>query len=135
MIIIIIATSAKIIFNKHWSDVTMPSQVKPTTAQKTIFSFSIRPEKMVFPKKLRWDLIFLLLSGNMIFIFPRDMILPLGGKWKMIFLKKIHGDMIFSSNVPKRWPFQKGTWSFLYYIHCMKNNIFVKLLNVNIIFS
>ena len=33
--------------------------------------------------------------------------------------KKIHGDMIFSSNVPKRWSFQKdttGIWSFLYYL-------------------
>ena len=36
----------------------------------------------------------------------------------MIFLKKIHGNMIFSSNVLKRWSFQKnrtGIWSFLYY--------------------
>ena len=33
--------------------------------------------------------------------------------------KKIHGNMKFSSNVLKRWTFQKGpsgTWSFLYYL-------------------
>ena len=36
------------------------------TAQKTIFSFSKYSEKMVFPKKLHWD-IFLLSSGKMAF--------------------------------------------------------------------
>ena len=71
---------------------------------------------MVFPEKLNRNLIFLLLPGNMIFLFPENMILLPGGKWKMIFLKKIHGNMIFSSNVPKRSSFQKGTWSFLYHL-------------------
>ena len=43
------------------------------------------------------------------------MILPPDGKWKMIFLKKTtktkqkHGNMIFTSNVLKRWYFQKGS--------------------------
>ena len=78
------------------------------TARKTIFSFSKRPEKMVFPKKSRCNLIFLVLLGNMIFLFPENMMLPPDGKWKLIFLKKIHGNMIFSSNVLKRWSFQKG---------------------------
>ena len=39
-------------------------------------------------------------------------------KWKMIFLKKKHGNMIFSSNVLKIWSFKKnctGIWSFLSY--------------------
>ena len=85
------------------------------TARKTIFSFSRRPEKMVFRKKSRWNLTLLLLSGNIIFLFPKNIFLPPGGKWKMIFLKKIHGNTIFSSGAPKRWSFQKGTWSFLYY--------------------
>ena len=49
--------------------------VSPNTARKTIFSFSRRPEKMVFPKKLRWNMIFLVLSGKMIFLFPENMIL------------------------------------------------------------
>ena len=77
--------------------------VSPNTARKTIFSFSRRPEKMVFPKKLRWNMIFLVLWGKMIFLFPENMILPPGRKWKMIFLKKIHENMIFSSNVLKKW--------------------------------
>ena len=39
-------------------------------------------EKMVFPKKLRWNMIFLVLSGDMIFLFPENMILQLGRKMK-----------------------------------------------------
>ena len=38
-------------------------------AQKTSF-FPKRPEKMVFPKKLCWNMIFYVLSGKMIFLFP-----------------------------------------------------------------
>ena len=49
--------------------------VSPNTARKTIFSFSRRPEKMVFPKKLRWNMIFLVLWEKMIFFFPENMIL------------------------------------------------------------
>ena len=37
----------------------------------------------------------------------RNMILTLGGKWKMIFFKKIQGNMIFSSGPPKRRSFQE----------------------------
>ena len=42
------------------------------------------------------------------FLFPKIWSYTLDGKWKMIFLKKIHGNMIFSSNFLKRWSFQKG---------------------------
>ena len=38
-------------------------------------------------KKLRWNSIFPVLSGMIIFLFPENMILPADGKWKMIFLK------------------------------------------------
>ena len=37
---------------------------------------------MVTPKKLRWNMIFLVLSGKMIFLFPENMILPLRRKMK-----------------------------------------------------
>ena len=40
----------------------------------------------------------------MIFLFPENMILHL--RRKIIFLKKIHGNMIFSSTFLKRWSFQ-----------------------------
>ena len=74
---------------------------------------------MVFPKKLRWNLIFLALSGKTIFFFSENMILPLDGKWKMIFLKKNTRSEKKNSNLLKRWSFQKvsrRTWYFLYYL-------------------
>ena len=77
------------------------------TAQKTIFSFSRQPEKMVFPKKLCWNIIFLVLLGKMIFPFPENMILHLRRKMKDDLSLKIHGNMIFSSNFLKIWFFQK----------------------------
>ena len=43
--------------------------------------FPRRPEKMVFPKNLRWNMVFLALSGKMIFLFPENTILHL--RWKM----------------------------------------------------
>ena len=52
------------------------------TARKTIFSFSKFSEKMVFPTKSHWNMIFLVSSGKMIFLFPENMILFLGWKIK-----------------------------------------------------
>ena len=77
------------------------------TTRKTIFSFSRRPEKKVFPKRLRWNMIFLVLSGKMIFLFPENMILRVRRKMKDDLSLKIHGNMIFSSGPLKIWPFQK----------------------------
>ena len=37
---------------------------------------------MVFPKKMRWNIIFLVLSENMVFLFPENMILHLRRKMK-----------------------------------------------------
>ena len=85
------------------------------TARKTIFSFSRRPENMVFPKWSHWNVIFLVLSGKIVFLFPENMILPLRRKMKdnlsqkntrkydiffkhsekMIFLIGLRWDMIF----------------------------------------
>ena len=63
---------------------------------------------MVFPKKSRWNMIFLVLSGKMVFLFPENMILPFRRKIKYDLSQKIHGTMIFFSNVLRRWSFQKG---------------------------
>ena len=81
--------------------------INHSTARKTIFSFSGRPEKMVFAKKLRRNMIFLVLPGKMIFLFPENMISHVRRKMKDDLSKKIHGNMIFSSNLLKRWSFQK----------------------------
>ena len=44
---------------------------------------------MVFPKKnLHWNMIFVVLSGKMIFFFKKYDIFSLDGKWEMIFRKK-----------------------------------------------
>ena len=53
-------------------------------------------------------MIFLVLFGKIMFLFLENMILTLDRKWKMIFFqKKIQGNMIFSSGLPKRRSFQK----------------------------
>ena len=63
-------------------------QCSLNTARKTIFSFSGSPEKMIFPKKPRWNMIFLALSKKMIILFPENMILLLGRKMKDDLSKK-----------------------------------------------
>ena len=80
--------------------------IQIVAARKTIFPFSRCPEKVVFPKKLCWNMIFLAFLGKMIFLFPENMILYLRRKMKDDFSQKIHGN-IFSSNFLKRWSSQK----------------------------
>ena len=90
---------------------------RKVTARKTTFSFSRRPEKMVFPKTLCWNMMFLVLSVKMIFLFPENMILPLRRQMKDDPSQKIHGNMIFSSNVQERWYFQKGLcWDMIFLV-------------------
>ena len=49
--------------------------------------------------------------------FPKIGSYSLDGKWKMIFLKKMHGNKIFSLNVPKRWSFRKGSrWDMIFLV-------------------
>ena len=57
------------------------------------------------------------LSGKMIFFSPKIWSCSLDEKWKVIFLKKIHGNIIFSSNAPKRWSFQKKSrWDMIFFV-------------------
>ena len=71
---------------------------------------------MVFPKKLCWNMIFLLLLGKMIFLFLENVILPLRRKMKDDLSQKIHGS-IFSSNVLKGWSFQKRLrWDMIFLV-------------------
>ena len=68
------------------------------------------------------NMIFLILSEKMIFLFLENIILFFRRKMKddpSQKKKNIYGNMIFSSNVLKRWSFLKnshGLWSFLYYL-------------------
>ena len=77
------------------------------TALKTIFSFSRRPEKMVFPKKiaLEYDISCVIEKDD--FSFSRKYDLTPKRKMKDDLSQKIQGNMIFTSNVQKRWSFQK----------------------------
>ena len=62
---------------------------------------------------------FLYYQEKWYFFFPKILSYRLDGKWKMIFLEKINGNMKFSCNVLKRWSFQKnhtGIWSFFYFL-------------------
>ena len=63
---------------------------------------------MVFPKNRAGIWSFSHYWERSCFFFPKIWSYTLDGKWKMIFLKKIHGNMIFSSNFLKRCSFQKG---------------------------
>ena len=63
-------------------------------------------EKLVHPNKSHWNMIFLVSSGKMKFLFPENMILCFRRKMKYDLSQKLHGSMIFSSNVLKRWFFQ-----------------------------
>ena len=65
------------------------------TERKTIFSFSKCFEKMVLPKKSHWNMIFLVLSGKIIFLFPENMILFFRHKRKYDPSQKIPGNLMF----------------------------------------
>ena len=55
------------LFNYHEFNFEL---LQRNTARKAIFPISRRPEKMAFPKKLRWNIIFFKLSGKLRF-FPQ----------------------------------------------------------------
>ena len=84
------------------------------TAQKTIFSFSKCFENMVFPKKSHWNIIFLILSGKMIFLFPENMIL-------------------FSRHKRKDDHSQKNTWKYNIFFKCSQKMVFPKNSRLNTI--
>ena len=68
-------------------------------------------------RALIWS--FLYYRERWYFFFPKIWSYTLDRKWKMIFLKKINGNMIFSSNFLKSGLCKKsraGTWSFLHYL-------------------
>ena len=95
-------------------------------ARKTKFYFSRRPEKMVFPKKSWWNMISLVLSGKMIFLFSENMILPLDGKWKMIFVKKNTRKYDIFFKCSEKMVFSKEIITLGYDLYCIiwKDGIF-----------
>ena len=61
---------------------------------------------MVFPKELHWNMIFLVLSGKMMFLFPENIILFFRQKIKDDLSQKIHGNMIFSVYMYKCYKYE-----------------------------
>ena len=98
----------------HWSWY-MTRNIPAITARKTMFSFSRCFEKMVFPKKLHWNMIFLVLSGKMIFLFPENMIL--------FFRHKRKDDLS-----------QKTTCKYDIFLKCSEKMVFPKNSRLNTIF-
>ena len=94
----------------HWKQPT-----NTYTARKTIFSFSKWFEKMVFRKKSHWNMIFLVLSGKTIFLFPESMIL--------FFRQKRKDDLS-----------QKNTWKNDIFLKCCEKMVFPKNSRLNMIF-
>ena len=75
-------------------------KMKDDLSQKNTWKYDIFfkcSEKMIFPKKSHWNMIFLVvLFGKMIFLFPENMILFFRQKMKDDLSQEIHGNMIFS---------------------------------------
>ena len=85
------------------------------TARKTVFSFFKYFEKMVFPKKSYWNMMLLVLSGKMIFLFPENMIL--------FFRHKRKDDLS-----------QKTTWKYYIFINCSEKMVSPKNSCLNTMF-
>ena len=101
-------------YNNYFDDICY--NINVSTARKAIFPFSKCSEKMVFPKKLHWNMIFLVvLSGKMIFLFPENMIL--------FFRQKMKDDLS-----------QKNAWKYDIFFKCSESMVFPKKSRLNMIF-
>ena len=75
---------------------------------------------MVFPKKSRWNMIFLVLLGKTIFLFPENMILHLRRKMNANLSQKQYTEIwyflqtFWKDGLLKQG--QAGTWPFLYHL-------------------
>ena len=87
-------------------------------AQKNIFSFSKCFEKMVFPEKSHWNMIFLVLSGRMTSLFPENILflrwktnddLSQKNTWKYIFFK-CSEKMFFSKKIAPDYDLFCNIW-------------------------
>ena len=73
---------------------------------------------MVFPKKSHRNMIFLVLSEKMIFLFPKIWSYSLDTEGKIIFLKKN----------------KKNTWKYHIFFRCSEKMVFLKNSRLNMIF-
>ena len=92
------------------------------TAWKTISSFSKHSKKIVLPKRLHWNMIFLVLSGKMVFLFWKN-ILFFRRKMKDDLSQKIHGK-IYLVKMVFYYYFVKKTEMIFSRKETLKDNIF-----------
>ena len=85
-------------------------------AQKTTFYFYKCSKKIIFPKKLHWNMTFLVSSGKMIVYFPKKMILFFWWKMKDDLSQK------------------KNTWKYDKFFKCSEKLVFPEKLHWNMIF-
>ena len=76
---------------------------------KPYFLFPDILKRWSFQKNCAGIWSFLYYQERWYFFFRKIWSYTLDGKWKMIFLKKTHENMIFSASLLKRWYFQKGS--------------------------
>ena len=81
------------------------------TARKTIFLYQNILKRWSFQNNCAGIWSFFHYQEKWYFFFPKIWSYSLDGKWKIIFLKKTHGNVLFSSNAPKGWSFQKNLGS------------------------
>ena len=86
-------------------------------ARKTIFPFSKCSEKMDFPKKSNWNMICLVSTGKMAFLFPKNMILFFrDGKWNDLSQKKYMEIWFFLQMFWKCSFFKKNHWNEIFFV-------------------
>ena len=83
-------------------------------------------EKMVFPKKSHWNVMFLvLLSGKLIFLFPENIIVFFRRKMKDNLCQNNKWKYDIFSNAPKRWSFKKKLrWNMVFFVLSEKMVLF-----------
>ena len=91
-----------------------------TLHEKPYFLFPNVLKRWSFQKKIALEYDLFCIIRKDVFLFLENIILLSKRKMKDDLSQKIHENMIFSSNTPKRWSFQKKDhswiWSFLYYL-------------------
>ena len=88
--------------------------LKIDAAWKAIFFSPNIPKRWSFQKKLHWNMILLILSRKIVFIFPENMIL--------FFRRKMKDDLS-----------QKNTWKYYIFVKCSKKTVFPKKSLLNMI--
>ena len=105
--------------NLYWNMILFfRRKMKDDLSQKNIWKYNTFCKcfgKIFLPKNLHWNMIFLVLSGKMVFLFPKNMIL--------FFRRKMKDDLS-----------QKNIWKYNTFCKCSGKIFFPKNMHWNMIF-